>query len=65
MEKNYWLLTVTTESRAFRTVWYRGNLSSYVLMERNLGRNTNIAYSHPISQSEYENVRKELVKNKK
>ena len=54
----YYILTVQEEGGAItnhspRTVVYEGNLVSYLLIERELGRKTNIIFKEEISLSEY------------
>jgi len=61
MERDYWILT-TQQSGNFssKTIWYEGNLTLFLLIEREQGRETNITFAKIIPKEEYELAMNEL-----
>ena len=68
-ERNYWLITIQQKSTTpimnhvggiiemlsveIETIAYEGNLVYFLLIERELGRKTNILWSKEITEEEY------------
>lgn len=51
-ERNYWLLTIQRD-KSTETIAYEGNLIYFILIERELGSDTNILWSKEITKDEY------------
>ncbi len=54
---NYWILTTQLEGNfSSNTIFYFGNLSMFLLTEREQGRQTNIVFAKEITSDEYDHV---------
>jgi hypothetical protein len=60
----YYILTVQRDGN-FSTIWYEGFINKFLLIERTLGRTTNIIYSLQITEEEYESARIFMKERKK
>ena len=55
-DTKYWLLTIDRQNNGVlnkETVFFAGNIASFILMEHELGRNTIVIYSLEITSDEY------------
>lgn len=55
LPRSYWILTIQREGNfSTETVVTEGNIIMFLLVERELGRKTNITWSMEITKDEYE-----------
>ena len=57
LPRSYWILTIQREGNfSTETVVIEGNIIMFLLVERELGRKTNITWSMEITKDEYEDL---------
>jgi len=55
MKRSHWILTVKRNGNfTTKTLFYEGNLVTFLLIEKELGNNRDILYSKEITKEEYE-----------
>ena len=62
MERKYYLLTIYCNSN-YENIWYEGNLTMFLLIEKELGRDTIILNHLEITEEEYNYAQSSLKSN--
>lgn len=60
MKREYYLLTIQRPNEDVENIWYEGNLTTFLLIEKSLGRNTVILNHLIINKEEHDYALQEI-----
>ena len=54
MKRGYYLITIQRPGSVAENIWYEGNLTTFLIIEKEMGRDTVILFSLKIEETEYD-----------